>query len=74
LQFCKLLKSPLSGIYAIHKNGQIIAILQIAIYKNGQINEIWQIIKIPLLQIYKNGQNATKYIILHLRVGSFRPI
>jgi hypothetical protein len=66
--------------------------LQIAIYKNGQINAIWQIIKIRLyreflqinkngqiiaiqqISIYKNGQNATKYIILHLRAGSFRPI
>jgi hypothetical protein len=45
----------------IYNNGQIIEILpfaiykkakycnlQIAIYRNGQINAIWQIIKIPL--------------------------
>jgi hypothetical protein len=42
------------------KNGEIIAILQIAICKNGQNNAIWQIMKIPLyrefLQIYKNGK------------------
>jgi hypothetical protein len=62
LQFCKLLKSPLQRIFAYSQKSQIIAILQIAIYKkrpnycnlqiaidiNGRINAIWYIIKIPL--------------------------
>jgi hypothetical protein len=47
-------------MFANLQNGQIIAILQIAMYKNGQIIAILQIIKIPLyrefLQIYKNGE------------------
>jgi hypothetical protein len=33
---------------AIYKSGQITTIVQIAIYKNGQIIAIFQIIKIPL--------------------------
>jgi hypothetical protein len=32
-------------MFAINKNGQIIAILQTAIYKKSQINAILQIIK-----------------------------
>jgi hypothetical protein len=41
LQFCKLQFIKTAKLFH----------LQIAIYKNGQINAIWQIIKIPL---YKN--------------------
>jgi hypothetical protein len=56
-------------------------------YKNGQIIALLQIIKIPLYRdcftiyansqivaIYKNGQNAKKLRMLHLRAGWFRPI
>jgi hypothetical protein len=73
MQFGKLknlIKFPSIGNFAIYKNSQIIAIcllkwpnycnLQIAIYKNGPINAIWQSIKIALnrefVQIYQNGQ------------------
>jgi hypothetical protein len=40
---------------AIFKNGQIIAILQIAIYKNGHIIAILQIIKITSIGNFFNS-------------------
>jgi hypothetical protein len=48
-------------MFAIYKNGQIIAIVQIAISENGQIIAILQI------AIYKNGQ-----IIAILQIASYK--
>jgi hypothetical protein len=50
LQFCKFIKFPSIGNFAIYKNDNIIVIVQIANYKNGQIIAILQI------EIDKNGQ------------------
>jgi hypothetical protein len=55
----QIIKIPLySDFFAIKKTATIIAILQIAIYKNGHIIAILQIRKSPMygiFAIYKNG-------------------
>jgi hypothetical protein len=58
LQFCKLLKFPSIGKFAINKNGQIIAIFQIAIIKTAKLLQFCQLLKslLGIFAIYENGQ------------------
>jgi hypothetical protein len=45
--------------------------LQIAIYKNGQINAIWQIIKIPLYRDFLQFIKTAKIIAI-LQIGIYK--